>query len=471
MSKSSFFLAAILSVSIATNLAIAAPFGTGNIAVYRVGDGALAITSDPAPVFIDEYSPTGTLIQSIALPTTDNGANQTLSAQGSATLEGLLKQSTNGQYLLLTGYDHTPGIAIPPTIGNGTLAQTSAAEVSRTIGRIDAAGNINTSTTINDSGQGSPRSAISDDGTNLWLSHGSVGTDTTPDGGVRFTTLGTSGPSTFISAAVTDPRAVGIYNGQLYISAQTADSTTTPPSPVAAVGSGTPTASDQTIAGLPGVAAGLGQNVVDFFLADLDAGVAGLDTLYVTGDTAAALTKYSLVSGTWTSNGTIGVNADDYRGLAAVVNGSTVTLYATLSNGNNADTLVSVVDSSGYNAALTGTATLIATAGANTQFKGVAFTPAAAPAGVPGDYNSNGTVDAADYVLWRNGTQPLTNEVVTPGTTEPGDYDAWCARFGNSNPGSAVGTTAPVPEPTVIVLLAISLITVVGRHRARRLLN
>ena len=35
--------------------------------------------------------------------------------------------------------------------------------------------------------------------------------------------------------------------------------------------------------------------------------------------------------------------------------------------------------------------------------------------GVPGDYNNNGVVDAADYVLWRKGG-PLQNEVDTPGT-------------------------------------------------------
>ena len=39
------------------------------------------------------------------------------------------------------------------------------------------------------------------------------------------------------------------------------------------------------------------------------------------------------------------------------------------------------------------------------------------PAGVPGDYNNNGKVDAADYVLWRNGG-PLQNEVTTPGTVD-----------------------------------------------------
>ena len=43
------------------------------------------------------------------------------------------------------------------------------------------------------------------------------------------------------------------------------------------------------------------------------------------------------------------------------------------------------------------------------------------PAGLPGDYNNNGGVDAADYVLWRNGG-PLLNDA-TPGV-QPGDYDS-----------------------------------------------
>jgi hypothetical protein len=48
-----------------------------------------------------------------------------------------------------------------------------------------------------------------------------------------------------------------------------------------------------------------------------------------------------------------------------------------------------------------------------------------------GDYNGNGIVDAADYVVWRNGG-PLQNEVpeTTPGTVTSEDYDAWRARFG-----------------------------------------
>jgi len=83
--------------------------------------------------------------------------------------------------------------------------------------------------------------------------------------------------------------------------------------------------------------------------------------------------------------------------------------------------------------------------------------------GVPGDYNGNGTVDAADYVLWRNGG-PLLNEVDTPGTVNAADYAAWRARFGNSGSGSGLGA-ANVPEPTSLVLVLIGMLPFCVRRR------
>jgi hypothetical protein len=77
------------------------------------------------------------------------------------------------------------------------------------------------------------------------------------------------------------------------------------------------------------------------------------------------------------------------------------------------------------------------------------------PAGVAGDYNNNGTVDAADYVIWRNGG-PLQNEVAgtTPGSVTAEDYTAWRARFGNnSGAGSLAG--GAVPEPASMLLLVL----------------
>jgi hypothetical protein len=90
-------------------------------------------------------------------------------------------------------------------------------------------------------------------------------------------------------------------------------------------------------------------------------------------------------------------------------------------------------------------------------------------AGVPGDYNNNGTVDAADYVLWRNGG-PLANEVDTPGTVNAADYTAWRARFGNSS-GSGNAFGAAVPEPAGVLLLIVGLAWPMTSRAARRLVS
>jgi hypothetical protein len=86
--------------------------------------------------------------------------------------------------------------------------------------------------------------------------------------------------------------------------------------------------------------------------------------------------------------------------------------------------------------------------------------------GVTGDFNNNGTVDAADYVLWRNGG-PLQNDP-TAGV-QPEDYNTWRANFGRTAAGaSALGASA-VPEPTsVAMLLAVACAAGWFRYRAAR---
>jgi hypothetical protein len=83
---------------------------------------------------------------------------------------------------------------------------------------------------------------------------------------------------------------------------------------------------------------------------------------------------------------------------------------------------------------------------------------------IDGDYNDNGAVDAADYVLWRRGG-PLLNEVDTPGIVNDADYTEWRSRFSNAM-GSAVGGGANVPEPVCSVLLIIVAVFAVT-HRLR----
>jgi hypothetical protein len=85
--------------------------------------------------------------------------------------------------------------------------------------------------------------------------------------------------------------------------------------------------------------------------------------------------------------------------------------------------------------------------------------PMAPPLAVPGDYNQNGTVDAADYVVWRRNLGmafQLPNEVAetTPGMVTDEDYAAWRTRFGGtSGNGSALGAAVPEPGTMLLVLL------------------
>jgi hypothetical protein len=90
----------------------------------------------------------------------------------------------------------------------------------------------------------------------------------------------------------------------------------------------------------------------------------------------------------------------------------------------------------------------------NTALSPSQFLFAPASTVLAGDYNNNGTVDAADYVLWRKGG-PLANETVTPGTVTPEDYTVWRSNFGNS--GAGLGTSTAIPEPITWSLLLIAL--------------
>jgi hypothetical protein len=75
---------------------------------------------------------------------------------------------------------------------------------------------------------------------------------------------------------------------------------------------------------------------------------------------------------------------------------------------------------------------------------------------VQGDYNDNGIVDAADYVVWRNSlgqSVTLPNDA-TPGTVMQEDYDVWRRNFG----GGAIGSATAVPEPAMIVLCMLGVV-------------
>jgi hypothetical protein len=104
----------------------------------------------------------------------------------------------------------------------------------------------------------------------------------------------------------------------------------------------------------------------------------------------------------------------------------------------------------------------------NVVFSDVTYTGGTAfvPPAVPGDYNGNGKVDGADYVLWRKGG-PLANEVDNPGTVDAADYTEWRARYGNPpGAGSGLGAGA-VPEPTSALLALVACLATIASWRSR----
>jgi hypothetical protein len=83
-----------------------------------------------------------------------------------------------------------------------------------------------------------------------------------------------------------------------------------------------------------------------------------------------------------------------------------------------------------------------------------------AGAGLAGDYNGDGKVDAADYVVWRK----------NPGNNggNPGGYNTWRNHYGAGGAGSGNLLAGPVPEPAAWTLALVALIAATGIRRQTR---
>jgi len=79
---------------------------------------------------------------------------------------------------------------------------------------------------------------------------------------------------------------------------------------------------------------------------------------------------------------------------------------------------------------------------------------------VPGDYNLDGIVDAADYTVWRDNLDGDRPWILWEDQT---DYRTWKDHFGES---IASGSGADhVPEPTTLLLALLALVAVPLRVR------
>ncbi len=370
---------------LAAGTALAQP---GSLAVVRVGaTGVTApLTSAAAPVFIDHFGATtlGQAAPSLtwALPTTTTGAQRRLTISGSQVAEGGLQLSSNGQYLVLGGYDASVGTAAGT--GAGLL---NNAGTPRVVARIDSSGAIDTSTVYGNGefsgGAGTGlRGVYSADGSSFYGVGNGTGTLPATSGGIRrvaFGTVTSAGfPSTLISPGASGTGTANVrraiaFNGQLF-----ASTNSSPFTGVNSVGTGVPVTSGNAQTNLFGT----GGSSYDFFFASTT-------VAYLTDTRAIAngggLQRWNFDGSAWTLAYTINLGLEPTTGLSGLTGmnlpGGGVYLAGVSADGRR---LVTTTDNLS-NVSASVSFSVLATAPDNTFFRGVAIpAPGAAVAMVLG---------------------------------------------------------------------------------------
>ncbi len=408
-----FFIVASLFLLMQSSPVFSASFTQGNLVVSR----AATNTAVGVSVFLDEYSPTGTLVQTVAMPTIASGSNRPFVISGQQNFEGTLNLSTDKRYLVMGGYK------------SGACTVSTASGNTRIVATVDNNALVNTSTELTDF-DFYFKSVASTNGTDLWI-----------DGnfGIHYTTLGAS-TSTRVSTDNQNNYNLGIYDNKLYFCTEAAASR------FGYLSNGLPTTANQpyTILGsafAPTQIAGLNAPY-GMIMFDMDATIPGVDVVYMaegalngTANASRGLVKYCVnSSGVWVKSGAIipaPVATDGLKQLTGSYDAATgvVTLYAVTQaavNANATSSIVKITDATGYNGSLSGSFTNLVTSGANTAFRGIALAPQAAAAATAPDAAANvaataGNTQASVAFSTPNNTggSAITSYTVTPyiGTT------------------------------------------------------
>ena len=287
--------------------------------VVQVGTGSGGLTSAATAAFVVPFlwdGTTATVGGSIALPTTDSGAQHAIAESGSASSDSELALSADGNYLTLGGYD--------APLGTAKVGSTASSTNPRVIARIDASGNVDTSTALTDAFSLSNfRDVVTDDGTHFWAAGdgGSVTAGSDKNAGVVYVGALGATTSTGLTTSPKQSRVVAIAGGNLYFST----SKTPGPGVFQLGGPGLPTAT--------ATAAAVNAEADPYGFVLLHTGPTGTapDTAYVADGTTGGIFKYCLEGSTWVAKGSVATPI--LEGLTGRVEGGSVQLYATTQDG------------------------------------------------------------------------------------------------------------------------------------------
>jgi hypothetical protein len=186
------------------------------------------------------------------------------------------------------------------------------------------------------------------------------------------------------------------------------------------------------------------------FIADFSSGAVPVDGA---GDFSLGTTTVSFINGSIAYRASIGAaGSDTVVGESAMLEG-TASLSTQIQSGDSVETLSIPIDSS-FAIAVDATTTV------NLNLAGQLVAIATLPPTLAGDFNDDGAVDAADYVVWRKNTG---------GTYTQADFNTWRANFGEASGAGARRSASAVPEPadfSTMAAMLLALCCFCREHRA-----
>jgi PEP-CTERM motif len=329
----------------------AAAFTSGDLAVFE----AAASTSNTTGSIVELNTTTAgqAAVQTIAIDGSATAANP-LRFSGSASSTGYLSHTADGSLLTFTG------------VNTSTATGNVNGITAKGVGTLNASGNFNLAATYTSIASGSPqaRSATSLDNSSWYISDQS---------GIY--TNGATAPS-----PTANTRGIKPFGGSVYTLQASSVATTISIGTVSLPTGG-------SITGLPDLTNDA--NAVDFYMVSSGSNGSAFDILYILDDTSAtvgAIDKFSLVSGSWVSNGSYTTTFGGF-GLAATTGANGESLFVTTGNGaSTANSVIDLTDTDGYDlpiAVTTANNVNLFTAPAGTILKGIDFAPVTAPVPEP----------------------------------------------------------------------------------------
>ncbi len=396
------------------------------LSVVVTGDGAMEWTKQAGPVAIQNFDSTGASGTTTPLPTEAAEGQFPFTLGIDRDQAGALQQSADHQVVTLGGYNAPVG---------ADANDATAPETLRVIARVDAAGNVDTSTTL--AGAYSKRhirGVVTSDGQRYWTgghghdSAGAVraGVLTIEQGGTTPVAVTTGG------SVLNNTRVPVIYDGQLYVSSDRDGY-----HGINRVGAGLPTETAEMtlIAAAPN-----GSTVPHDFV------FVG-DHLYVAyTEGTPALVRYGFDGTTWVVEDQF---PGQFWGLTGRVADDAVVLYATR-GASQQNELVAIIDAPDAEpgAMASAPSEVLATAAPNTSFRGVDFAPGFVPGTGPAVITLTPTVTWNARVAGGVGNAlsavlgSTSNPVATGTISDPGADDA--------APATGLTVTATSADPSVV---------------------